>query len=98
MTRRPTFELLRERRELSVVNPETGTRFEISLRDWQGSIWAVRVHPAKLGPADLGNPFVTAHRMMPQEAIEEWLGRLQSHPLRRVCRGRRNSSPVQSRR
>jgi hypothetical protein len=38
MTRRPTFELLRERRELSVVNPDTGTRFAISLRDWQGSL------------------------------------------------------------
>ena len=86
------------RRELSVANPDTGTRFDISLRDWRGSIWAVRVHPAKLGPADLDNPFVTAHRMMPQEAIEEWLGRLQSHPLRRVRRGRRISSPAQSHR
>lgn len=76
MTRRPTFELLRERRELSVVNPDTGTRFAISLRDWQGSLWAVRVRPEQLRPADFDNPFVTAHRMMSRPAIEEWLGRL----------------------
>lgn len=77
MTRRPTFDLLRERRELSVVNPDTGTRFAISLRDWQGSLWAVRVRPRELHATDWDNPFVTAHRMMSRPAIEEWLGRLQ---------------------
>ena len=77
MTRRPTFELLRERRELSVVNPDTGTRFAISLRDWQGALWAVRVRPRELHATDWDNPFVTAHRMMSRPAIEEWLRRLQ---------------------
>jgi hypothetical protein len=47
-----TFELLRERRELSVVYPATGARFTISLRDWQGALWAVRVVPASPGSAD----------------------------------------------
>ena len=76
MTRRPTFELLRERRELAVLNPDTGTRFDISLRDWQGSLWAVRVRPETLRAVDFDNPFVTAHRMMSRPAIEDWLGRL----------------------
>jgi hypothetical protein len=75
-TRNPTFELLREKRVLAVLNPATGTRFAISLRDWQGTLWAVRVHPREKCAVDRKNPFVTAHRMMSRPAIEEWLGRL----------------------
>lgn len=48
MKRAPTFELLRERRELPVVYPATGARFTISLRDWQGVLWGVRRIPACL--------------------------------------------------
>ena len=73
--RRPTFELLREKRRLAVVNPENGLRFTISLRDWERCVWAVRVvrhEPAKRRP----DPFETAHRMLSLDAIEEWLGRL----------------------
>ncbi len=98
MTRRPTFELLRERRELAVINPDNGVRFDISLRDWQGCIWAIRVHPHKPRPIDLENPFVTAHRIMQREDIEAWLGRLRCRPVRRVRQGRRNLSPAQSHR
>ena len=76
MKRAPTFEQLRERRELPVVNPATGTRFTISLRDWQGALWAVRVVPAAPGPADKDNPFVQRHRMLARSGIEEWLERL----------------------
>jgi N-sulfoglucosamine sulfohydrolase len=36
----------------------------------------VRVHPETLTSADWDNPFVTAHRMMNRQAIEEWLARL----------------------
>ncbi len=72
----PTFTQLRERRELRVVNPQNGVRFDISLADWQGALWAVRVRPEKLRPTDFDNPFVTAHRLMSRPAIEEWLGRL----------------------
>ncbi|GEM_PF-2072083 len=71
MSRRPTFELLREKRELAVVNPANGVRFKISLRDWQGALWAVRVHPH--GRREPWNPFTRAHRLMARERIEDWL-------------------------
>ena len=48
-TNRPTFALLREKRELRVRNPENGARFTISLRDWQAMLWAVRVLPSRSG-------------------------------------------------
>ena len=61
MTWKPTFELLSERRELPVINPATGRRFIISLRDWQGALWAVRVLPAVASPADKINRSRSAH-------------------------------------
>jgi hypothetical protein len=67
----PTFELLREKRELAVVNPANGVRFKISLRDWQGALWAVRVHPH--GKREPWNPFTRSHRLMARERIENWL-------------------------
>ena len=72
----PTFTQLRERRELRVVNPRTGVRFAVSLADWQGALWAVRVRPAKLRASDCDNPFVTAHRLLPRPVIEDWLAGL----------------------
>lgn len=72
----PTFTQLRERRELRVVNPRTGVRFAVSLADWQGALWAVRVRPEKLRPSDSDNPFVTAHRLLPRPVIEDWLAGL----------------------
>lgn len=74
MSHRPTFELLREKRELAVVNPANGVRFKISLRDWQGALWAVRVHPQ--GKREPWNPFTRAHRLMARERIEDWLENL----------------------
>ena len=76
MSRRPTFEMLRERGELQVVYPATRRRFTISLRDWAGVLWAVRVLPAAPRPADKHNPFVQKHRMLARPVIEEWLARL----------------------
>ena len=76
MKRRPTFELLCEVRQLPVVNPESGLRFTISLRDWEGVLWAVRVRPETLMPSDWDNPYVTAHRLMDRLAIEDWLSKL----------------------
>ena len=76
MKRHPTFEQLREHRELPVINPATGRRFVISLRDWQGALWAVRVLPAAPRPADKINPFVQKHRLLARPVIEEWLERL----------------------
>ena len=72
----PTFTQLRERRELRVVNPRNGVRFDISLHDWQGALWAVRVRPEKLRPSDFDNPFVTDHRLLPRPVIENWLSGL----------------------
>ena len=80
MKRAPTFELLRERRELPVVYPVTGKRFTISLRDWQGALWAVRVVPAEPTPADADNPFVQRHRILARSCIEEWLEGLRLEP------------------
>ena len=80
----PTFTQLRERRELRVVNPRNGVRFDISLHDWQGALWAVRVRPEKLRPTDFDNPFVTAHRILSRPVIENWLTRLRlPRPVRR---------------
>lgn len=76
MKRHPTFEQLREHRELPVINPVTGRRFTISLRDWHGALWAVRVLPAAPRPADKFNPFVQKHRLLAQPVIEEWLDKL----------------------
>jgi len=71
----PTFELLRVKRELAVVNPANGVRFRVSLRDWQGVLWAVRVQPHD--HREPWNPFTTSHRLMPQERIQGWLETLQ---------------------
>jgi len=76
MTRGPTFEWLQEARELPVVNPATGARFTISLRDWQGALWAVQVRPARPRPTDAANPFVQKHRLMARSRIEGWLAGL----------------------
>jgi len=76
MKKAPTFAQLREARELAVVNPATGTRFRVSLRDWEGCLWAVCVRPDRLRAVDWDNPFVTAHRLLSRETIEEWLRRL----------------------
>lgn len=94
MNCRPTFELLRERRELAVLNPDNGARFTISLRDWQGLLWAVRVRPSELSERDWDNPFVTAHRLLSRAAIEAWLGRLR---LWRSSRASRRSAVATSR-
>ena len=66
--RRPNFELLREQRELAVVNPANGVRFTISINDWQGVFWAVRVYPHDRRHAGW-NPYTPAHRLMPRERI-----------------------------
>jgi hypothetical protein len=71
----PTFALLREKRRLRVRNPENGARFTISLRDWQQMLWAVQVHPERPW-RDPGNPYTTAHRIMPRPRIEDWLAEL----------------------
>jgi hypothetical protein len=71
----PTFELLREKRRLMVCNPENGARFTVSLRDWQQTLWAVRVHPES-GWEQPGNPYTTAHRLLPRRRLEEWLSEL----------------------
>jgi hypothetical protein len=76
MKRAPTFEQLRERRELPVIVPETGVRFRISLWDWEGVLWGVRVLPDKPRPSDADNEFVQSHRMVSRSFIEEWLARL----------------------
>ena len=72
--RKPTFELLKERRRLAVINPENALRFVISLRDWELCLWAVRV--VRHEPNKLPDPFETAHRLLSREAIEIWLDRL----------------------
>jgi len=76
MNKAPTFAQLRQARELAVVNPATGTRFRVSLRDWEGCLWAICVRPERLRAVDWENPFVTAHRLLSRETIEEWLCRL----------------------
>jgi hypothetical protein len=88
-TNRPTFKLLREKRELTVVNPANGVRFTISLRDWQHVLWAVRIHPH--GRREPWNPFTTAHRLMAREHIEDWLQQLR---LPRAARLKAPATPA----
>ena len=76
MKRNPTFYQLRETKKLDVINPATGARFRISLRDWAGCLWAIRVYPQSPSSSDHDNPYVTAHRLTSRDAIEEWLSRL----------------------
>ena len=83
MKRCPTFEQLCEHRELAVVYPETGLRFRVSLRDWEGCLWAVRIYPDQMRPHDRDDPFVTAHRLLSRDTIEDWLGRLRLDRRRR---------------
>jgi hypothetical protein len=71
----PTFALLREKRRLRVRNPENGARFTISLRNWQQMLWAIQVHPEPEWRQP-GNPYTTAHRIMPRPRIEDWLEEL----------------------
>jgi hypothetical protein len=73
---RPTFELLREARELTLVNPENGVRFRVSLRHWENVIWAIRIHPCKRRRVDRQNVFCTGHRLVSRDYLEEWLGQL----------------------
>ena len=61
---------------MPVVNPETGRRFTISLWEWHGALWGVRVLPLRRVASDRYNGFAQAHRMVSREYIEEWLGRL----------------------
>jgi hypothetical protein len=76
MIRSPTFELLREKKELHVVYPENGHRFEISLRDWEGCLWFVRVYPRHPRPSDKNQAYVGAHRMISRATLDDWLSRL----------------------
>ena len=71
----PTFDLLCDRRRLRVCNPATGARFTVSLRDWEATLWAVRVHPAR-GQRHVRNAYTTAHRLMARARIEAWLADL----------------------
>lgn len=68
--------MLLAKRRLAVVNPLTGLRFKISLRDWEQCVWAVRVIPQERqsGPLDA---YETAHRLISRAAIEAWLSRLE---------------------
>ena len=56
--------------------PATRARFTISLRVWQGALWAVKVIPETPRMADAFNPFVQQHRLLARPGIEEWLARL----------------------
>jgi hypothetical protein len=76
MKRHLSFEQLRQTSELQVVNPDTGSRFIISLRGWQNTLWAVRIIPSECHRVS-NNPFTTAHRLMSRSAIEEWLSQLE---------------------
>ncbi len=76
MTLRPTFEMLCEQGALQVVYPATRCRFTISMRGWQGALWAVKVIPETPRMADAFNPFVQQHRLLARPGIEEWLARL----------------------
>jgi hypothetical protein len=52
MKRPPTFEQLREHRELAVINPDSGRRFRVSLRGWGECLWAIRVYPDQRKDSD----------------------------------------------
>ncbi len=71
----PTFDLLRDRRWLAVRNPATGARFTVSLRDWEETLWAVRVYPSR-GQRHVRNAYTTAHCLMARARIEDWLAAL----------------------
>jgi hypothetical protein len=73
---RPTFELLREACELTLVNPDNGVRFRVSLRHWENVLWAIRIYPFKPRRSDRDNMFCTGHRMVSRAFIEEWLAHL----------------------
>jgi hypothetical protein len=77
----PTFEQLREFRELNVVNPENGARFRVSLQDWRECLWAIRVYPQDPRFPDKDNPYVKGHCMMDRHKIEDWLSRLKLQAL-----------------
>ncbi len=77
--RKPTFEMLLAKRRLAVVNPESGHRFVISLRDWERCLWAVRVIPHE-PPARPPDAYETAHRLISQDALEIWLEHLVLDP------------------
>jgi len=76
MKLRPTFEMLCEQGALRVMYPATRCRFTISLRGWQGALWAVKVIPDAPRMADAYNPFIQKHRMLSRPSIEDWLARL----------------------
>jgi len=58
MKKSPTFEQLRVKRKLHVVNPDNGKRFTVSLRDWRECLWGIRVIPDVREPSDKFNGFV----------------------------------------
>ena len=93
MSGRPTLEMLREHRELRVVYPATGRRFTVSLRDWQGALWAVKVVPETPGASDAFNPFVRQHRLLARSCIEDWLACLRLSPSRTSSASSVRSSP-----
>lgn len=72
---KPTLPMLQSSRKLRVLNPENGIVFTVSLRDWNGLVFGVRVIPDS-GHAD-GNPYCTKHRVMPKAQIEDWLSELE---------------------
>ncbi len=73
---KPTFEMLREHQELRVIYPATRRRFIVSLREWQGALWGIKVIPDSPGEKDAFNPFVQKHRVLARADIEAWLERL----------------------
>lgn len=83
--KRPTLGLLRQKRELAVVNPANGLRFTVSLREWQGVLWAIRVR-RRDGRRESWNPFTTAHRLISQGVPELWLESLRFDKAG-ICRG-----------
>jgi hypothetical protein len=76
MKQQPTFEQLCEHRELSVMNPDNGLHFRVSLRDWESCLWAIRIYPKKWRASYKHDSFVNAHRLMERYRIEQWLTRL----------------------
>jgi len=76
MKRKPTFELLREKRELHVVIPENGRRFRISFKERADCLWFVRVYPRHPSASDKNQAYVGAHRMISRATLDDWLSRL----------------------
>ena len=81
---KPTFEMLREHRELRVMYPATRRRFIVSLREWQGALWGIKVVPDSPGEKDAFNPFVQKHRLLARADIEAWLERLRLQSQRAI--------------